>query len=106
MKKNEELRAAKFAMLRRWEESGLSQKQFCKNEPQSSNNFHYWLKKYRSLNKKSVDPHQRNPEKFIKLNTKTTISGGAVFSEVIFSNGNRIKFYNPIEISQLKQLAV
>ncbi len=106
MKKNKELQDAKFAMIRRWEESGLSQKQFCENEPLSSNNFHYWLKKYRDLNKKSVDTQQRKPEKFIKLKTETPISTGAVFSEIIFANGNRIKFYNAIEISQLKQLAV
>ena len=33
MRKNQELQAAKFAMIRRWEHSRLSQKQFCENEP-------------------------------------------------------------------------
>ncbi|MBA3674636.1 MAG: hypothetical protein H0W75_06705 [Chitinophagaceae bacterium] len=106
MKKNQALQEAKLAMIRRWEESGLSQKQFCENEPRASNNFHYWLKKYRDLNEEPIDPHQRNPGKFIKLKTETPISSGSVFSEIIFANGNRIKFYNPVDVSQLKQLAV
>ncbi len=105
MKKNQALQEAKLAMIRRWEESGLSQKQFCENEPRASNNFHYWLKKYRDLNQTFVDTQQRKPEKFIKLKTENSISAGAVFSEIIFANGNRIKFYSAIEISQLKQLA-
>ena len=98
MKNNSELREGKFAMIRRWEESGLSQKKFVEKERILFPHFYYWLKKYRDQGKKSVG-------KFIKLKTTDRTIPSNVITEVVFANGNRIKFHNAIEISQLKQLA-
>lgn len=106
MKKNQEQREEKFAMIQRWKESGLTQQKFCQQETISFNNFYYWLKKFRKQVEKS-------PAKFIKLkrpqnlnsNKPGNVSTDSVFSEIIFANGNRLRFFNAIEIAQLKTLA-
>ena len=95
-------------MIRRWQESSLSQKQFCLDENCSMNNFQYWLKQFRKVNMPSllVKRGGKKSGKFIKLKSpEKNISSGSIFSEVVFANGNRIKFYNAMDISQLKQLA-
>ena len=99
MKGNEIVREEKFAMIARWGASGMTQKEFCANENVSMNNFQYWLKRYRKRN-------EEKSGKFIKLSSQeNNSSSGSIFSEVVFANGNRVTFYQPIEISQLKQLA-
>lgn len=105
MKYNQELREEKFAMIRRWEESGLSQKKFTEQENIVFNNFYYWLKKYRKQKQKQDAKEKRSG--FVKISVpKQALGNAACLSEVVFVNGNRIKFYNAIEISQLKQLAL
>ena len=98
MKNNQEQKEKKFAMISRWETSGIRQKQFCVGENVSMNNFQYWLKRYRKRDEKKTG-------KFIKIQSpEKNIPPAGVFTEVIFANGNRIKFYNAVEIPQLKQL--
>jgi hypothetical protein len=103
MKYNSELREQKFAMIRRWEESGQSQRKFTEGENIAFNNFYYWLKKYRGQKQKQAAKENRSG--FIKVAVPKKIDGEACISEVVFANGTRIKFYNAMDISQLKQLA-
>lgn len=96
MKIPNEIREEKFAMIRRWTESGLSQKQFCEKENVTFNNFQYWLKRFRN---------QHNLEKsdgFIKIQTPVAESCAV---ELILLNGNRIRFFNKVEVAMIKNLA-
>ncbi len=105
MKSNEVVREEKFAMIRRWQESEIRQKQFAEQENISMNNFQYWLKRYRKINEPARGQGRKKPEKFIQLpTTEKDIFSGNIFSEIFFANGNRIKFYESVEISELKQL--
>lgn len=106
MKINPEIREQKFAMIARWESSGITQKQFTEQENVSMNNFQYWLKRYRKASEPARETGKRKSEKFIKLKTpEKGMLCGNVFSEIVFANGNRIKFYNAVDVSQLKELA-
>jgi len=108
MKNNLELREERFAMIRRWQESGLTQKQFCINENWTMNNFQHWLKRFRKVNLPATGenvPGEKSSA-FVKLKMPPKNISGNPFSEVVFANGNSIRFYDRIEISQLKQLAI
>lgn len=99
MKNNTGLREEKFAMICRWEQSGLNQRQFCQSENIPFNHFYYWLKRYRDQgNDKAVG--------FIKLKSDVKPGfTGEIFSEVVFSNGNTVRFYRSVDGAVLKQLA-
>lgn len=105
MKINPEIREQKFAMVSQWRESGLTQKQFIEQKNVSMNNFQYWLRRYRKRNEPACRQGRKRSGKFIKLPMpEKNSSPGTIFSEVIFASGSRIKFYQAIEISQLRQL--
>lgn len=84
MKINPEVKEQKFAMIRRWEASGITQKQFIEQENVSMNNFQYWLKRYRKVNEPTRITVRKISKKFIKLNApyKNGLSG-SLFSEVV-----------------------
>lgn len=107
MKISQEQKEEKFATIRRWEESGLTQQQFCIQESISFNNFYYWLKKYRGKESKPVGRPRKESGKFINIQSqKGPVFSGAIFAEITFASGNCIKFYQAIELSHLKQLAI
>jgi hypothetical protein len=89
----------KFAMILRFQGSGLSGKQFAEQEHISYNNFNYWLKRYR---KQYAEPSK---SRFIKLPAPGKTNTEAPFSEVVLANGNRIRFYQHVSSSELKQIA-
>ena len=91
----------KFAMVRDWMESGLSQTAYAQEMNISFHQLNYWVRKYEK-SKKQVE----KPKGFIKLpeSVKQSLPEN-IFSEVIFANGNRLRFYNQVDISQLKNIA-
>lgn len=93
---NPELREEKFAMIRRWTESGLTQKQFCEKENTTLNNFQYWLKQYRIINKAETRasfikvPMQKQPK--------------SCYAELELKSGTIIRFFSPLSLIELKAL--
>lgn len=101
MKNNQELKEEKFAMVCRWQESGLTQKQFTLQENVSMNNFQYWFKRY----KKQNNPTEEQRGSFIKLPVSEKAERKEnVFLEITLSNGTNMRFFNPVDVSQLKKL--
>lgn len=99
MKNNPEHRERKLAMVRQWEASGLSQRKFSEQENISYQNLNNWVKVFRKQNAELPKPG------FIKIApAENKISSETIFSEITFVNGNCIRFFHPIEISQLKKL--
>ena len=88
---------SKYAMIQRWEQCGKRVVQFCKEENISYHFFHYWRRKF--LKGKSA-----SAGRFIKMKPKTDFPSGK-YSEVILSNGNRIVFFQPTDVSVLKHLS-
>lgn len=99
MKNNPELKEEKFAMISRWQESGLTQKKFIETENISMNHFQYWLKRYKKQNEV---PQTKG---FIKLPLPEKAGHSEnVFLEILCANGTRLRFFNAVEIAQLKKL--
>ena len=100
MKNKTEIREERLGIVRRWEASGLSQRKFSAQENISYQNLNNWVKVFRKQNMELPKPG------FIKMALEENkISSETIFSEITFANGNCIRFYHPIEISQLKKLA-
>ncbi len=100
MKSTSEIRDEKFAMVRRWESSGMKQRVFCNQECIPFHHFYYWLKIYRDENK--LTP---STGKFINLTSSVKEIQGSIYAEVIFKNGNSIRFHQQVGGQELKQLA-
>jgi hypothetical protein len=73
--------------------SGLSQQQFCDNQPFTVSTFGYWVRKYKQENEEA------SPTGFITLNP-TVLSGQA---EVIYPNGVRIVL-SSVNVQLLREL--
>jgi hypothetical protein len=100
MKNKTEIREERLGIVRRWEASGLSQRKFSAQENISYQNLNNWVKIFRKQNTELPKAG------FIKIAVaENNISQETIFSEITFANGNRIKFYNAVDISQLKKLA-
>jgi hypothetical protein len=93
----------KFAMIERWESSGMSQVGFCRKESIQFWKFYEWLKKYREQKAQKVKPDSAG--KFIKLSPTPKTFIGGVYAEVVFQNGISIRFHQPISSAELKQFA-
>lgn len=100
MKSTPDNREEKFAMIRRWESSGLTQKSFCLQEGIPSHHFNYWFKKFR--NDHGLAP---STGKFVKLKTSVNQITDSIYAEIIFHNGNCIRFHQQVSGIELKQLA-
>jgi len=83
----------RIELVERWQKSGKTVIQFCKEENISYPTFHYWRKKLNPSIEKG----------FVKLKTS---AGGAVsdYCEVIFTNGIRLLFHQQPQIDFVKQL--
>jgi len=67
-----------FALIKSWQQSGLSQHQFCKQEKLSTSTFGYWLKKYK-YEKADGNNKTKKPDKTF-LPVKVTPSKGSIKS--------------------------
>jgi hypothetical protein len=93
----------KFAIIQRWESSGMNQLAFCRRENIPTWKFYDWLKKYR-LEKVKM-PKPTTTGKFVKITPPPRTFTGGVYAEVVFKNGTCIRFHQMVASSELKQLA-
>ena len=84
-----------FTLIEAWKESGLSQAAFCKERGVAYHRFHYWFKKYNDQNASAVQPT------FSEL-TLPTSGGGCL--EVIYPDGRKVIFHQPVDVSFLRHL--
>lgn len=96
-----------YLAIELWQESGLSQRKFCKHEKLSLPTFGYWLRKYR--NERVLSTEVGAPETFIPVEVpgarfdEPLLLGGSTI-EVSFPNGVRLSCPAGIDITQLKPL--
>ena len=95
-----EHRTTMFSLIESWQQSGLSQKAFCKQHQILSHVFYYWYKCYRTQN----DVAAFQPSKgFIELHNHLSPLPEAAI-EVLFSCGHRIFFHQPVAASFIKAI--
>jgi hypothetical protein len=100
MHDKQQQRQQKLAMIEDWQQSGLSQKQYCLQHTIAYHVFYYWYKrsKLQSADKSNV------PAAFVKLQTALPASG--MHTELVMPDGRRLIFHQPVNADFLKALLV
>lgn len=87
-------RQQQFAMIASWQQSGISQKQYCLQNNIGYHIFHYWYKIYRA--DQSADSGS-----FVTLNIGPQRQANV---EIYLTDGRRIIFHQPVSADYLKVL--
>lgn len=90
-------RQAKFDIIEKWKQSGLSQKKFYQQQSIPAHVFYYWHKCYRDQHHK---PSGKSSGGFIQL--KSPAFTGNI--ELQLPNGTRIVFNEPVTADYIKAL--
>ena len=90
-----EVREQMFEHINAWKAGGLTQKSFCGQSNIPYHVFHYWYKVYRTLGK-------ADGSSFVKLQVNTAVTSSSV--ELIFADGKRLLFHEPVSTDYLKAL--
>jgi hypothetical protein len=85
-----------FGVIEQWTQSELPIKEFCSQYQIANATFHYWLKKYRVKDQKSLGS-------FIPISVKE-VSSNQPFAELILPDGRKFTFYHSLECSFIKSL--
>jgi hypothetical protein len=87
-----------FSKIRDWQQSGLTQKGWCKEHQIKYHVFHYWYKLYRS------DPSPATQNEFIALQIQPAAGATCGCLELILADGKRLLFHQPVSTDYLKAL--
>ena len=77
--------AQMFPLIREWESSGLSQKEFCAERGIKAHLFYYWLKRYRE--KDQSDRSRQAGFVSVEVNPSTQ---AVVLAEIVYGDGTRL----------------
>ena len=94
MQNLEEVQQKMFDLIEQWKKSGQSQKAFCLQHETRYYVFHYWYKRYREAH---------NASSFIPLHINSSFPA-ASHAELIYPDGRRLLFHQPVDVNFLKHL--
>jgi hypothetical protein len=86
-----------FALIKRWEESDLTQKAYCEQTDIRYHVFHYWYRQYKDRNVLNTS----TPPSFVSLKVDPFPT---VSAELVMPNGKRLLFHQPVNVQVLKAL--
>ena len=81
-----------IAMVKAWQRSGKTQREFCLQNGIAYHSFHYWYKCFRD---------QAPCASFVPLQIDPAVSG---LVEMILADGKRVLFHQPVSSEYLKAL--
>lgn len=93
--------AQMFPLIRAWEESGKSQKEFCAGRGIKAHLFYYWLKRYR-VSKQAIS--EAGPG-FVALEV-APVPEAVVLAEIVYSNGTRLVLKERVGVDFLRALLI
>ncbi len=96
MTKDQQAQEKMFACIRSWKQSDISQKEWCRQQDIPYHLFHYWYRKYKDQQGTGNDKGA-----FVQLAVTSTTARGC---EVVFADGTRIVFHQPVAAQYLKDL--
>jgi transposase-like protein len=99
MHSREEVQQKMFDLIEQWKKSGQSQKSFCLQHEARYSVFHYWYKQYREARNTSGP----TPSSFIPLQINSYLPTSS-HSELIYPDGRRLLFHQPVDVNFLKSL--
>lgn len=88
-----------FSLIEVWKQGEQSQQEFCKEKDLDYNQFQYWLRRYKQANGMISEPKPSFSR--IKLSTESSKLSSI---EVLYPDGKRIIFYQPVDPSFLRSL--
>lgn len=96
-------------MIEAWQQSGLSQKDWCIRESVTYHSFHYWYKRYRVAQSIAAGSSTAGvPDKkreFIPLQVQSSVHRQTYGSvELLLTDGKRLLFHSPVSSDYLKAL--
>lgn len=86
-----------FSLIEVWRSSGKTQIEFCKEKDIAYHKFHYWFRKYSRQSTALVQPSFTR----INVNSQPVNSG---FIELIYPDGRKLIFHQPVEALFLRSL--
>jgi len=100
MQKDVQVREQMFSMISLWQQSGITQKSFCEQHNIRYHVFHYWYKCFRDLQSPTKD------EGFIplKIQPSNPVNTSCAQVELLFGDGKRLLFHQPVTSDYLKAL--
>ena len=98
MRATEFIRQQMFSHIGEWQQSGLSQKAWCRQHNMAYHVFHYWYRCYRDMQSASKEPSQ-----FISLNIQPSLACAA-HMELLLPDGKRLLFHQSVSVDYLKAL--
>jgi hypothetical protein len=96
MVKDELVKEKMFASINSWQQSDLTQREWCRQQDIPYHIFHYWHRKFKDEQKPGDDKRA-----FVQLAIPPATSAGC---EVVFTDGTRIVFHQPVPVQYLKNL--
>jgi hypothetical protein len=96
MAKSESTREQMFASIASWQTTNLSQKEWCRQQEIAYHVFHYWYRLYREDHLEPV-----SDSSFVRLTVKPHVDAAC---EVVFTDGTKIVFLEPVSVQYLKGL--
>ena len=85
-----------FAGIASWQATDLSQKEWCRQQEIAYHVFHYWYRLYREDH-----PEPASDNSFVRLTVKPH---GDAACEVVFTDGTKVVFREPVSVQYLKSL--
>lgn len=85
-----------FSLIEIWKSSGKSQKEFCQEKDLAYHKFHYWFKKYNDQNSERTDGSA-----FVPVSLKSAANSNL---EVVYPDGRRLIFHQPVDAGFLRVL--
>jgi hypothetical protein len=90
-----------FKGIRRWQQSGLSQKAWCKKNKFPYSTFHYWYKRFRT--KKEPAAVKGTADSFVQLMVQDTLAD-SYWGELVMPDGRRLILRQPVGADFLRTL--
>jgi hypothetical protein len=99
----QERRLARFALIEKYLDSGLTQDKFCEQQQLAYSTFQFWLKKYRQVNSNRAKEQQSPANTFLPL-TFTSPKNDPAPMVIEYPNGVILHINGAIEPQLLIQL--
>lgn len=100
-----EVQQKMFALIEHWKTSGLSQKAFCLQHEVRYCVFHYWYKQYREAHPQdpldNTAAHNASPFIALQINSSLPTASN---TELIYPDGRRLLFHQPVDAYFLKAI--
>lgn len=84
-----------FDVIVGWQQSGLSQKAWCKKKGIAYSSFHYWYRRYRTRH-----VHDQQADSFVQLPAPSFTP----WCELVMSNGAKVFFHQSVSAEFIKRL--